>query len=55
MKERTQEPCEDAVSRKDVINVIESPCNMRYINENWQPCIGDYIEAINNLPACERF
>lgn len=48
---KAQEPCEDAVSRKDVINVIKSPCDMRYINGNWQPCIGDYIEAINNLPA----
>lgn len=48
---KAQETCEDAVNRKDVINVIKSPCDMRYINGNWQPCIGDYIEAINNLPA----
>ena len=46
-----QEPCEDAVSRKDVINVLQSPCDMRYVNGNWHPCIGDYIEAITNLSA----
>ena len=38
---KEQEPCEDAVSRKDVINVLQSPCDMRY----------DYIEAITNLSA----
>lgn len=48
---KTQEPCEDAVSRKDVINVLQSPCDMRYVNGNWHPCIGDYIEAITNLSA----
>lgn len=48
---KAQEPCEDAVSRKDVINVLQSPCDMRYINGNWHPCIGDYIEAITNLSA----
>ena len=48
---KAQEPCEDAVSRKDVINVLQSPCDMRYVNGNWHPCIGDYIEAITNLSA----
>ena len=24
---------------------------MRYVNGNWHPCIGDYIEAITNLSA----
>ena len=48
---KAQEPCKDAVSRKDVINVLQSPCDMRYVNGNWHPCIGDYIEAITNLSA----
>ena len=48
---KAREPCEDAVSRKDVINVLQSPCDMRYVNGNWHPCIGDYIEAITNLSA----